>query len=223
MALTSEHIVTAVNDLRKRGQAPTVRAIRECLGTGSLGTISRLLREIPSQTPSNGEGPELPSELLRVLIAAFDRKAREIRSAIEEERRDEQAQLGELEEENLRLEDRVGELTRKAMLLAEEVQKGEGRIQEIRSLCDSRERALEREREERIRSEKHASSLEGEQKAVLEQTRDLKNSLAEALGRIETLLQEKAAGLSDLRSLPEKGATSRNRKSSSRAGTGQDK
>ncbi|MHB8423491.1 MAG: DNA-binding protein [Leptospirales bacterium] len=222
MALTSEHIVTAVNDLRKRGQTPTVRAIRDCLGTGSLGTISRLLREIPSHPPSNGEGTELPSELLRVLSSAFDRKAREIRDTIGEERRAEQAQLGDLEEENLRLENRIGELTRKETLLAEEVQKGEGRIQEIRSLCDSRERALEREREERIRAEKHASSLEGEQKAVLEQTRDLRERLAEAQCRIETLLQEKAAGLSDLRSLPDKGATSRNRNSSLRAQRGQD-
>lgn len=221
MALTSEHIVTAINDLRKRGQPPTVRAIRDCLGTGSLGTISRLLREIPSQPPSSGEGPELPSELLRALSSAFDRKSREIRSAIEEERRVEQTRLGELEEETLRLEDRVGALTRMTTVLEEEVQKGEGRIQEIRSLCDSRERALEREREERLRAEKHASALEGEQKAVLEQTRDLKDRLAEALGRIETLILQKAE-LPDRRSLPEKGIPGRNRKSSSRSKTGQD-
>ena len=75
---------------------------------------------------------------------------------------------------------RIGALEQNGRLSTEELQKGEGRIAEIRRHCESLERSLEREREERIRAEKQASVLEGERNGLLVQLADLR-------GRLETM------------------------------------
>ncbi len=192
MALTPEQIVTALDVLHKRGETPTVRSVREVLGTGSLGTISRLMREASSGTPAPEERAELPGDLLRGLREAFEKQAREIRGQVTEERRIERQKLILLEDENTRLETRLEDGSRQAALRTEELQKGEGRIAEIRALSAGLRTELEQEREERIRAEKQASVLEGERKGLSGQIEDLRVRLNEATARIEILLQEKA-------------------------------
>ena len=192
MALTPEQIVTALDVLHKRGETPTVRSVREVLGTGSLGTISRLMREVISGTPAPEERAELPGDLLRGLREAFEKQAREIRGEVAEERRIEWQKLILLEDENTRLETRLEDASRQAALRTEDLQKGEGRIAEMRVLSAGLRTELEQEREERIRAEKQASVLEGERKGLSGQTEDLRVRLNEATARIEILLQEKA-------------------------------
>lgn len=192
MALTPEQIVSAIDVLHKRGETPTVRAVREVLGTGSLGTISRLMREVAANTPPNAnKQTELPAELLRGLREAFERQAREIRDQSAEELRAERQRLIVLEDENVRLERCLEEARREASLRAEELQKGEGRLAELRALSEGLRRACEQEREERIRAEKQASEREGERKGLTGQIEDLRTRLNEATARIENLLQEK--------------------------------
>ena len=180
MALTPEQIVSAVDTLKQRGQAPTLRAIRDLLGTGSLGTISRILRELKEKTPPGGASGSLPSGLLQALEEAFAGHERDLRSALERDRQEDRRQIETLEEDNLRLESRIGALEQNGRLLTEELQKGEGRIAEIRRHCESLERSLEREREERIRAEKQASVLEGERNGLLGQLADLRERLETA-------------------------------------------
>ena len=192
MALTPEQIVTALDVLHKRGETPTVRSVREVLGTGSLGTISRLMREVSSGTPAPEERAELPGDLLRGLREAFEKQAREIRGQVAEERRIERQKLILLEDENTRLETRLEEAGRQAALRTEDLQQGEGRIAEIRALSAGLRTELEQEREERLRAEKQASVLEGERKGLTGQIEDLRVRLNEATTRIEILLQEKA-------------------------------
>lgn len=192
MALTPEQIVTALDVLHKRGETPTVRSVRDVLGTGSLGTISRLMREVTSGTPEPETRTELPAELLRGLREAFEKQAREIRGQVEEERRSERQRLILLEDENTRLETRLEEAKREAALRTEELQKGEGRIAEIRVLSEGLRMDLEQERAERLRAEKQASVLEGERKGLAGQIEDLRARLNAATARIENLVQEKA-------------------------------
>ena len=180
MALTPEQIVSAVDTLNQRGQSPTVRAIRDLLGTGSLGTISRILRSLKKPAPSAPSVSSLPEGLLPALEEAFVRHERNLRRLLEEERQGERHQIEALEEENLRLESRIASLTESVRQLGEEGQKSEGRITEIRRHCESLEGSLEREREERIRAEKQASVLEGERNGLLGQIADLRDRLEKA-------------------------------------------
>lgn len=193
MALTPEQIVSAVDTLKQRGQTPTLRAIRELLGTGSLGTISRILRTLPAKGPLELPRAPLPSEVLRVLEDAFAGQERDLRSASEAERLKEQRQIEELEADNRRLESRIVSLTENGRQLAEELQKGEGRIAEIRLHSETLERALDREREERIRAEKQASVLEGERNGLAGQIADLRERLEDARLEIR-ILSGNAAG-----------------------------
>ncbi|MHB8370509.1 MAG: DNA-binding protein [Leptospirales bacterium] len=191
MALTPEQIVSAIDVLHKRGETPTVRAVREVLGTGSLGTISRLMRERTVDAPATEKRTELPAELLRELREAFERQAREIREQGEEELRAERQRLIVLEDENVRLERCLEESRREASLRTEELQKGEGRLAELRTLSEGLRRACEQEREERIRAEKEASEREGERKGLCGQIEELRTRVNEATARIENLLQGK--------------------------------
>lgn len=192
MALTQEQIVTALDVLRKRGETPTVRSVRDVLGTGSFGTISRLMREIMSGTPEPEGRTEIPAELLRGIREAFEKQSREIREQCKEERQSEREKLILLEEENVRLETRLEEARREADLRTEELQKGEGRIAEIRLLSEGLRMELEQERAERLRAEKQASVLEGEGKGLSVQIEDLQARLNAATARIDSLVQENA-------------------------------
>lgn len=192
MALTQEQIVTALDVLRKRGETPTVRSVRDVLGTGSFGTISRLMREIMSGTPEPEGRTEIPAELLRGIREAFEKQSREIREQCKEERQSEREKLILLEEENVRLETRLEEARREADLHTEELQKGEGRIAEIRLLSEGLRMELEQERAERLRAEKQASVLEGERKGLSVQIEDLQARLNAATARIDSLVQENA-------------------------------
>ena len=86
MALTPEQIVSAVDTLNQRGQSPTLRAIRDLLGTGSLGTISRILRSLKKPASSAPSASSLPEGLLPALEEAFVRHERNLRRLLEEER-----------------------------------------------------------------------------------------------------------------------------------------
>lgn len=202
MALTSEEIGAAANELRKRGQTPTLRAIREHLGTGSLGTISRLLRE----SPPEGAPPRediLPPVLLRALREALEEREKEARKTLHLEREEDRKQIKTLEEENERLEERVVLLTESQSRLSEEARKGEGREGEIRAACDALRSALERESGERLKAEKRASELEGERHATQERIHELKEWQADAQNRIQILIQEKATALGLVQALRE--------------------
>ena len=180
MALTPEQIVSAVDTLNQRGQAPTVRAIRDLLGTGSLGTISRILRSLKDKPPSGNSRPPIPAGLLRALEDTFAGRERDLRSELAGERQEDLRQIETLEEENLRLESRIASLTESVRQWGEEGQKSEGRIAEIRRHCESLDHSLEREREERIRAEKQASVLEGERNGLLGQIAELRDRLEKA-------------------------------------------
>lgn len=194
MALTREQIVSAANELRNRGQVPSVRTLREVLGTGSLGTISRLWREVSASLPRpSGTDEEIPDDLLRLLREAFANQARKIRSEAEATSAAFRDQIEALEKETLTLESRLAEETKKAALREEALQRGEGRIAEIRASCEVLSRALEQERSERLRAEKQASTHEGERQALLAHLQDLKEQLAFATERREAWLLKNAA------------------------------
>lgn len=197
MALTREQIVSAANELRNRGQVPTVRTLREVLGTGSLGTISRLWREVSASPPRpSGTDEEIPDDLLRLLREALAHQARKIRSEAEAASAAFRDQIETLERENLALESRLAEESKNAALREEALQRGEGRIAEIRASCDALSRELEKERSERLRAEKQASTHEGERQALLAHLQDLKEQLASVTERREAWLLKNAASAS---------------------------
>ena len=167
MALTPEQIVSAVDTLNQQGKPPTLRAIRDLLGTGSLGTISRILRSLKETPPADAPRVTVPPGVFRVLEEVFAALERQVR--------------GGLEEENLRFASRIVALEEQVRQMTEERQKAEGRIDEIRRHGETLDRALEREREERLRAEKQASVLEGERHGLLGQMADLRERLEKAI------------------------------------------
>ena len=181
MALTPEQIVSAVDTLNQQGKPPTLRAIRDLLGTGSLGTISRILQSLKEAPPADPPRVTVPPGVFRVLEEAFATLERQVRGGLEEERQIERRQGEMLEEENLRFVSRIVALEEQVRQMTEERQKTEGRIDEIRRHGEILDRALEREREERLRAEKQASVLEGERNGLLGQMADLRERLEKAI------------------------------------------
>lgn len=146
--ITCEQVAAVADALVGDGQQPTIRAVRERLGTGSPNTIHRCLTnwraERPAPTPP--PAPRLPDELQRALAEALERAAARAKADVEARLVETQAELADLaaggealEAERDALEEDVVRLTRERDELA-------GTVKQQNEELAERAREIERER-----------------------------------------------------------------------------
>lgn len=87
MAITETQVHEAARQLDARGQKPTIRAIREHLGEGSLTTIMRHMQTYNPETVEGAiEAPDYPEELASTWAAVWRDCYAAARKLFEEER-----------------------------------------------------------------------------------------------------------------------------------------
>ena len=136
-----EQVAAAIEEIRATGQNPTLRGIRDYLGTGSLGTIQRHLKRWQEEKRSKGE-PEvaLPEALKQALTQEIERQRAEVRGELEEALTEAQRAAEELSEANEALEGELTAFQREAENQKLALAEATGRIEQL-------ERELERARE----------------------------------------------------------------------------
>lgn len=98
-SITFGQVAQIADTLKASGQKPTSRAIRERIGSGSMGTIHKLLQQWKGKAAPDTEdtdAPELPSAVIKTLtdwIATAAAEATETASDQIDEMKDEAAQL----------------------------------------------------------------------------------------------------------------------------------
>ncbi len=82
--ITFEQVAAAADALVGEGQQPTIRAIRERLGTGSPNTVQKHLTAWREARPvAAAAAPELPQALTAAIAAEIERAAAQARAEIE--------------------------------------------------------------------------------------------------------------------------------------------
>ncbi len=124
--ITFEQVAAAADALVGEGQQPTIRAIRERLGTGSPNTVHKHLTAWREARPvAAAAAPELPQALTAAIAAEIERAAAQARAEIEGRLVQAQGEAVELaaageviEAERDALAEQVAELTRERDTLA---------------------------------------------------------------------------------------------------------
>ena len=146
--ITFEQVAAAADALVGEGQQPTIRAIRERLGTGSPNTVHKHLTAWREARPvAAAAAPELPQALTAAIAAEIERAAAQARAEIEGRLVQAQGEAVELaaageviEAERDALAEQVAELTRERDTLAGKAE------QQAADLADQAQR-IEREQQ----------------------------------------------------------------------------
>ena len=146
--ITCEQVAATADALVADGQQPTIRAVRERLGTGSPNTIHRCLTnwraERPAPTPP--PAPRLPDELQRALAEALERAAARAKADVEARLVQAQSELAELAAGGEALEAERDGLEDEVVALTRERDEQAGIIKQQADELTERAREIERER-----------------------------------------------------------------------------
>lgn len=200
--ITFEQVAAAADALVGEGQQPTIRAIRERLGTGSPNTVHKHLTAWREARPvAVAAAPELPQALSTAIAAEIERAAAQARAQIEGRLVQSQGEAAELaaageviEAERDALAEQVAELTRERDTLAGKAE------QQAADLADQAQR-IEREQQaaESARVELATARLKTEAQAErqAEQTVEIERLRAalEACQQARTAAEQQAAVL----------------------------
>lgn len=169
--VTLEQVAAAADQIKSEGQKPSVRAIREILGGGSMGTILRLLNRWKEEqilesekrtTTDDSLDPSITRAISSVLAARVQSAVSEINGRFA----DLQTETDDLITENERQAQEIVEHLRKIESQAEEMAIGTGRIAQI---------------------EAELSLARQERDAKAQESGQAKTELAKSLLRLESL------------------------------------
>ena len=169
--VTLEQVAAAADQIKSEGQKPSVRAIREILGGGSMGTILRLLNRWKEEqilesekrtTTDDSLDPSITRAISSVLAARVQSAVSEINGRFA----DLQTETDDLITENERQAQEIVEHLRKLESQAEEMAIGTGRIAQI---------------------EAELSLARQERDAKAQESGQAKTELAKSLLRLESL------------------------------------
>jgi len=196
--VTAEQIKAAADAIAAEGQSPTIRAVRERLGTGSPNTIQRHLSQWRESRPQVTQAAyELPAELANSFGRELRRGAEAATAELRAELEQAHAEATDLAETGEGLETQIEELAEQVEALTHErntaAAEAAARADEIKRLADQVRReqdAAEAARTEvataRVKIETQADQLAEIKSQWAEQVASLKDELASYHERLET-------------------------------------
>ncbi len=160
--ITPEQVSAVADALKAEGIAPTLRAVRERLGTGSMGTINKLLQQWKAgQERQAAAALALPPALQRAVLDFMATELAAARAPLEAELAEAQQAAADLAAENERQVTAIEDLTAQLDHLAAERATAEGRAEQLTAdLAGSKEDAArERQAAEAARTELAKAAL----------------------------------------------------------------
>lgn len=104
--ITFAQVAQIADTMKAAGTRPTARAVRERIGSGSMGTIHKLLQQWAGKAApddEDGEGPELPSSIASALMDFVSTQVAEACEPLNEELNAARAAADALAEDNERV------------------------------------------------------------------------------------------------------------------------
>ena len=154
--ITPEQVHAIADAFKAEGVTPTLRGVRERLGTGSMGTINKLLQQWKAgQERQAAAAPVLPPALQRAILDFIAAELAAARAPLEAELADAQQAEADLAAENERQAAAIEDLGAQLDQLAAEKATAEGRAEQLAAdLAGSKEDAArERQAAEAARTE----------------------------------------------------------------------
>lgn len=179
--ITAEQVNQAADELKGRGENPTIDKIRALIG-GSPNTVHRHLKAWKATQPqARREAPQLPADLQAALVAEIDKAASAARAEAEADALDAQATADELATAGERLEEEAELLRERVEELEADRDRAQAVAQERKTEIDRLAEQVQREAQaaEAARLETATSRLKVE--ALTDQVTTLKTELSAAL------------------------------------------
>ena len=204
--ITFEQVAAAADALVGQGVSPTIRAVRESLGTGSPNTIHRHLVAWREARPAaTAAAPELPAPLMAALAAEIERAAATARAEVESRLVQTQSEAADLAAAGEALEAERDALLEQVAALTTQRDQAHAtaveRAAEIARAIEQIEREQRTAESARVELAKAQLKLESQDAKVSEQTKELER-LRTALEASQTarIAAEQAVAVAGARS-----------------------
>ena len=171
IGITFEQVSAAADALRGEGMNPTIKAVRERLGTGSPNTIHEHLKKWREARPVAAvAAPELPASLASALAEEIARAAASARAEVQESLVQAQAELDELAASGQQLEAERDALADQVAALTSDRDTQAGRVAQLDTALTAAQESIEREQKaaEQARIELATANVRAEQQAKTE-------------------------------------------------------
>ena len=202
IGITFEQVSAAADALRGEGMNPTIKAVRERLGTGSPNTIHEHLKKWREARPVAAvAAPELPASLASALAEEIARAAAFARAEVQESLVQAQAELDELAASGQQLEAERDALADQVAALTSDRDTQAGRVAQLDTALTAAQESIEREQKaaEQARIELATANVRAEQQGKTEaaQLAELQKlrSEQEAMGKRAIAAEQEAAVL----------------------------
>lgn len=169
--ISFEQVSAAADALRGEGSNPTIKAVRERLGTGSPNTIHEHLKKWREARPVAAiAAPELPAALAGALAEEIARAASAVRAEVQESLVQAQSELDELAASGQQIEAERDELIEQVSALTSERDTLAGRVVQLETALTTAQDSIEREQKsaELARIELATANVRTEQQAKTE-------------------------------------------------------
>ena len=172
IGITFEQVSAAADALRGEGMNPTIKAVRERLGTGSPNTIHEHLKKWREARPVAAvAAPELPASLASALAEEIARAAASARAEVQESLVQAQAELDELAASGQQLEAERDALADQVAALTSDRDTQAGRVAQLDTALTAAQESIEREQKaaEQARIELATANVRAEQQGKTEE------------------------------------------------------
>ncbi len=146
--VTPEQVHAVADAIKAEGGKPTLRAVRERLGTGSMGTIAKLLQQWKANQERQAAAElVLPPGLQRAVLDFMAAELSAARAPLEADLAEQQQTAADLAAENERQADIIAELSESLDALAAEKAAAEGKAGQLAADLDGAKEDAARERQ----------------------------------------------------------------------------
>jgi colicin import membrane protein len=198
--ITFEDVAAAADAIVGEGQQPTIKSVRERIGTGSGNTVHRHLTVWRDTRPkAKAAAPELPASLANAIAAEIERAAASARSEIENKLVLAQVEANELSSAGEALEVERDELLEQVTELTTECNRLMGKSEQQAASIKAQAERIEREQQSaeaaRVELAKAQLKIESGAERLVEQAAEIERLrvLLEAESKARTTAEQQSA------------------------------
>jgi DNA-binding protein H-NS len=145
--ITFEQVAAVAENIKNEGGKPTSRAVRERLGSGSMGTINRMLQDWKAGQERKIETAlVLPAGLQRAMLDFMDLELNSARAQLRTELAEQQQEAADLAKENERQAEKIARLEEAIEERISDCDQKNGEIAQLYKICDGLREEIARER-----------------------------------------------------------------------------